>query len=361
MTNSIRASQLKTIISNHYDLGKLVDYEQLFLGYCNISYIIMIERSGKRKRFFLRRYRQGTTEEEIAFEHSVINHLIKKNFHLVAGIIPTRDGKTCVQRSESGENVFYAVFEFLTGDDRYTWVDPNCSDEDLKGAAVVLARFHNAVSDLIPKGRKHEAKIIDLLPETAHMVDRCAQQAGKTVFDAYFLENIHLIQRTIQHARHITEDEEYKGLPQLVIHCDFHPGNLKFQKENITGLFDFDWSKVDVRCFDAGLAMFYFCISWEGEQDGVVHLNKVALFLETYQNELQGTPGIGPLSDVELKYLPYLISAGNIYVVNWTIRDFYSAEVDPHEYLTYLQHHVRFMKWLESKDNWGKLENTINV
>jgi homoserine kinase type II len=361
MTDAAQASQLETIISNQYDLGKLVDYEQLFLGYCNISYTIIIERNGKRKKFFLRRYRQGITEEEIAFEHSLINHLKKKSFHLIAGIIPTRDGKTYVQRFEDGGNIFYTIFEFLTGDDRYTWVDPNCSDEDLKGAAAILARYHSAVSELIPEGKKYEAKIIDLLPETAQMVDRCAQRAGKTVFDTYFLENINLIQETIQHIQRITEENEYRGLPQLMVHCDFHPGNLKFQNENITGLFDFDWSKVDVRCFDLGLAMFYFCVSWEGEQDGIVHLNKVALFLDTYQNELRGAPGVGPLSDVELKYLPYLISAGNIYVVNWTIRDFYSAEADPNEYLIYLQHHVRFMKWLENKDNWGQLKSTINI
>jgi homoserine kinase type II len=261
-----------------------------------------------------------------------------------------------VQRYEDGKNIFYTIFEFLTGDDRYTWVGPKCNDKDLKGAARVLARFHNAVSDLIPEGRKSESRINDLLPETASLVDRCAGKAGTTVFDTYLLENSQLIQETIQLVQRITEENEYRGLPQQVIHCDFHPGNLKFQDDSITGLFDFDWSKVDVRCFDVALAIFYFCVSWEGEQDGVAQLDKVALFLDSYQNELRSAPGVGPLSDVELKYLPHLISAGNIYVVNWTIRDFYSAEVDPDEYLVYLQHHVRFMKWLQSRENWGQLE-----
>jgi len=356
MAEAIQASRLKTILSNHYDLGRLVDFEQLFLGYCNISYIIMIKNNGKKKRYFLRRYRQGITVEMIAFEHSVINHLTEKNYHLIAGIIPTRDGKTYVQRIEAGENIFYTIFEFLTGEDRYTWVNPKCSDIDLKGAAVVLARFHGAVSDLIPEGKKHEAKISDLLPETAHMVKQCVQKAGKTVFDMYLLEHTRLIQETIQNIQQKIEEDGYKGLPQQVIHCDYHPGNLKFQNDNITGLFDFDWSKIDVRCFDVALAIFYFCVSWEGGLDGVAHLDKIALFLNSYQNELKSAPGVGPLSDLELKYLPDLISAGNIYVVNWTIRDFYSAEVDPDEYLIYLQHHVRFMKWLENKENREQLE-----
>ena len=356
MSDGNQASRLETILSNHYDLGRLVDYEQLFLGYCNISYIIVLERDGKKERYFLRRYRQGITEETIVFEHSVINHLTKKNFHLIAGIIPTRDGRTYVQQIEAGELFFYTIFEFLSGEDRYTWVNPRCSDVDLKGAAVVLARFHDTVSNLIPEGKKHEAKIIDLLPETAQLVEQCVQKAGKTVFDAYLLENTHLIRESIQEIQRITEEDEYKRLPQQVIHCDYHPGNLKFQNETITGLFDFDWSKVDVRCFDVALAMFYFCVSWEGDQDGFPQLDKVTLFLNSYQNELRSVAGVGSLSDLELKFLPDLISAGNIYVVNWTIRDFYNAEVDPNEYLIYLQHHVRFMKWLENKENRRKLE-----
>ena len=57
---------------------------------------------------------------------------------------------------------------------------------------------------------------------------------------------------------------EYKDLIHMVIHCDFHPGNLKFQNNAITGLFDFDWSKVDVRCFDVALAIIYFCLYLSG-------------------------------------------------------------------------------------------------
>ncbi|MBL7163934.1 MAG: phosphotransferase [Anaerolineales bacterium] len=399
MTNPTQALQLKAIISIHYDLGELVDYEQLNLGYVNVSYIITtkpdreayekrvcagsgspcahpffgiirslvgqlryiieIKSNGKNKKYFLRRYKQGIKEEKITFEHSVINHLTKENFRLVARVIPTRDGKTYIKRSESGGNVFYAIFDFLTGDDRYTWVDPNCSDEDLKAAAAVLARFHNAVFGFIPKGRRYEAKIIDLLPGIAQTVEGCAQKAGKTVFDAYFVKNINLIQETIQRIQRVMEKDEYKELIQLVIHCDYHPGNLKFQNGEITGLFDFDWSKVDVRCFDVALAMTYFCVAWEGKQDGDLQLNKVALFLDAYQNILRDTPDVGLLGDVELKFLPYLIGASNIYVLNWSIGDFYSTEVNPHEYLTYLQHGIRFLRWLENQDNWGQLKRTV--
>jgi homoserine kinase type II len=361
MNDIFQEKQLKAIVSNHYDLGEMVGYEQLNLGYVNRSSIIEITRYGKKKSYFLRRYKLGKKEEEIVFEHSVIKHLIKKDFNLTASVIPTKDGKTYVKRSESGAIVFYAVFDFLEGNDKFTWVNPNCSDGDLKGAAAVLAQFHNAVFDLSTKGCRHEAKIVKLLPEIARTMKKCAQNAGNTEFDAYLIENISILQEAIQRIQREMEKDEYKELMQLVIHCDFHPGNLKFQNNEITGLFDFDWSKVDVRCFDVALAMTYFCAAWEGKQDGNLQLKKVAKFLDAYQNTLRDTADIKPMSDVELKFLPTLIGASNIYILYWTIGNYYSNKENSQEYLVYLQHGVRLMRWLENKDNWGQLMSTIKI
>jgi len=360
MNDMHQERQLKAIISNYYDLGELTGYQQLTSGTINISHIIEIERHGKKKRYFLRRYKLGIKEEEIIFEHSIINHLTKVDFQLTASVISSRDGKSYVKRPEGGKNVYYAIFDTLTGDDKYTWVNPKPSDEDLKAAAAVLAQFHDAVFDLNPKGWRSEAKIIDLLPEIADIMEQCAQNAGTTVFDAYFLENINFIQEFIQRTQRAMKNDEYEELMQLVIHCDYHPGNLKFQNHEITGLFDFDWSKVDLRCFDVALAITYFCVAWGGKQDGSLQLTKAAIFLDAYQNMLRYAPNIKPISDVELNFLPYLIGASNIYILNWTIGNFYSSEVNAHEYLIYLQHSVRLLKWLENKDNWELLKRTIN-
>jgi len=360
MNNINQGKKLKAIISKHYDLGELVNYEQLTSGFINVSNIIEIKSHGKKKRYFLRRYKPGIKEEEINFEHSVINHLNTVNFQLTACVIQTRNGKNYVKKSERGENVFYAVFDLLKGDDKYTWVNPNCSDEDLKASAAVLARFHDAIFDLSPNGRRYEPKIIDFLPEIALTIEQCAQNAGTTVFDVYFLENTNTLQKTIQRILRVMEKDEYKALLELVIHCDYHPGNLKFQNNEITGLFDFDWSKVDLRCFDVALAMTYFCVTWEGIQDGNLELSKVAKFLDAYQNMLRDAADIKPMCDVELNFLPVMMGASNIYILNWTIGNYYSTEVNAHEYLIYLRHSVRFLKWLEDKDNWEQLIRTIN-
>jgi len=350
-------SELKEIMS-HYDLGELVDFKQNFRGYVNIAYEISMLHEGQRRKYFLRRYREGIMAEELDFEHSVIDHLINQGFDIVARIFRTKQGLTYVkQKVEEGEGeaIFYTTFDFLQGEDKYTWDEPDCNVEELQSSAYVFAQYHNKVFNFVPEGRRHEPKIVDLLPVIAENVERAAEKVGETVFDKYFLESLAHIQNNIKSTLRSINEKEYQHLPQLVIHCDFHPGNLKFEDGKAIGLFDFDWAKVDVRCFDVAFALTYFCTTWGGVRDGEFQLDKAGLFLSSYQDQLKGVEGVGPLSLIELKYLPHLIHASNLYLANWALRDFYGGEeVDPEEYLTYLRHSINLMQWLETKENWKK-------
>lgn len=357
------ASQLKEILAEHYKLGELVEYQQLHLGYCNISYIIWTEAAGRKVTYFMRRYKKGIRATEIEFEHSVINHLIEQDFDLVARVLPTRDGSTYVERLESeGDRVapiYYAVFGFLPGEDRYTWVSPRCTRGELECSAAVLASFHSAVYDLAPAGKREEPNILQLLPAIAASIEQWASQAGETVFDACFLEHLDLIRAAIEGARQAITEQAYAGLVHQVVHCDYHPGNLKFQDKQITGLFDFDWSKVEARCFDVAHALFYFTTSWEGNHDGELRLDEVGAFLHAYQEKTREGHPAGPLGEAELAILPHLIDASNIYVLNWTLADFYGSEVDPRDYRVFLEHSVHLMQWLGTGDNWQRLEQVI--
>lgn len=355
------AAELKEILAC-YDVGALAGWERNDRGYCNVSYRVDTVLDGERRRYFFRKYRKGIKRGELEFEHAVINHLVEQGFGLVARVFRTRDGETFVQRCECPDDeqgTFYALFDFLPGEDRYTWIDPVCSDQEVEGAAAVLAGFHNAVFGLVPKGERSEPKIFDLLPLVAENAKGCRARTKETVFDACLLEHLCAILENIERTRCELDRSECHGLVQLVVHGDYHPGNLKFQNEGIVGLFDFDWCKIDARCFDVALAIFYFFAAWAGEQDGELNLGQLALFLRAYQTALERTCGLGPLSGVELEALPHMISAGNFYVLNWTLQDFYGKEVDPEEYLVYLRHSVRVIKWLESRENWCRLEQTI--
>lgn len=358
-----QASQLNEILSNHYHIGVITKYEQLQLGYINTSYIIETMMSGERGKYFFRRYKEGIKEEEIVYEHSIIRHLIGRGFTLSAEIIQTRDGKTYVKRLEGDRSkkneIFYAVFDYLPGEDKYSWVNPKCTGKEIEAAAAVLAQFHNAVSDLDPAGKRYEPRILDLLPEIACYVVDCSKNLGRTIFDDYLRKHLNVIQDSLATTQDALGTLENSSLPRQIIHSDYHPGNLKFRDSEIIGLFDFDWSKVDYRCFDIALAITYFFSSWADRTDGELHLDNTGQFIHAYQNSLKDVPGIGPLNASELACLPHMISASNLFVFNWTIRAFYGNDVDPEEYLIYLKHGVNFMKWLAVEENLHKLGKLV--
>lgn len=344
---SIIFAIIQDILSN-YDLGELISYEQNERGYVNTSFTIETTKKGDQQRYFLRRYKSGIQEVEIEFEHSVISHLRDKNFNLIAKVYPTKQGSTYFKKylDDDGEQpIFYAIFDFLEGEDKYTCVDPHCTLLEIKSSAAVLAKFHHAVIDLFPKGQRFEPGILELLPQIRKSVKNRDKKSKGKKFDEYLQENISLIMDSCETAEQYFTDQHTSDWPQYLIHCDFHPGNLKFQAEKVVALFDFDWSKIDLRCFDVALAIWYFFVNWKGDQDGILRLDESRVFLDNYQLKMQNLLESGPLIENELQDLPMMTNLGNLYVLNWAVNDYYSKDVDAEEYLIWLRHCVNFIRW----------------
>jgi homoserine kinase type II len=353
--------ELKDIISR-YDIGEIIGWERNDRGYVNTGYAVETWREGARWTYFVKRYHAQKKRSELVFEHSLINHLVANGFASVAPVRQARDGSTFV-RGGAGEDgrraAYYAVFDFLPGEDRYTWVSPACTDRELQNAAAVLAAFHSAVFGFRPDGEKSEAAIVDLLPDIANTLAGYPAQTKHTAFDANLLRELKPILAHLARAQEALGAPEYDALVHCVIHCDYHPGNLRFQSDAIVGLLDFDWSKIDARCFDVALACLYFCATWPGDEPGGLDLRKTAVFLHSYQDALQRGSKIGPLNAVELGCLTHMMCAANLYVLNWTLKDFNTQDVDLQEYLLYQRHSVHIMRWLEKKRNWHALEQTV--
>ncbi|MDD2695724.1 MAG: phosphotransferase [Anaerolineales bacterium] len=351
------APQLVRVIER-YDIGELLTYLRDERGFVNTSFTIQTLQGGKRQKYFFRRYKRGIKEEEIRFEHSVIQRLAAQGPGLVAKVVEARDGATFVTQpaeDAGGAPVYYAIFTFLEGEDKYTWIAPRCTIREIQSSARVLADFHRAVANWSPQGRRAEPKIGELLSLITHNVEQLHQNPKGQAYDALLDQNLLLINAEIERVQEAFRALAPSALPQLVIHCDYHPGNLKFQDEQVVGLFDFDWSKVDYRLFDVALALFYFFTDWSPERDGALRLDEVKLFLEIYQEVLAGGAGLEPLSPEEVRWLPWMIRASNLYVLNWGIQDYIHKEVDPVEYFDFLQHAIRTITWMQAEANWSPL------
>jgi hypothetical protein len=67
------------------------------------------------------------------------------------------------------------------------------------------------------------------------------------------------------------------------------------------------------------------------------------------------------LSGAELEILPHLISAGNLYVLYWGLRDYLAKPVDPQEYLIYLRHSIAFAHWFEDPAHRAALMEVLRA
>jgi homoserine kinase type II len=341
--------QIVETVEELYDIGKVKEVYEIFGGYINRSFGIVVQSNQGSKDYFLRKYKRGVAVNEVKFEHALINHCIVKGLTVAARVIANRKNRTYVKPSNSRS--IFAVYEYLKGEDKYTWDNPTLNDEEYSSAAKMLANFHNAARDFDPKGlQRVESKILDLLPTFSVGLKRFAQTAGTGKFHRYFLDHLEDVLNVINKT-HIDEAETVK-MPFNPIHCDYHPGNLKFENNQVVGIFDFDWSKVDLRLFDVSLALAYFCSSWEDEHDGEMLMNKCILFLTTYQEQIRRLSDMEPLNEIEIKNLPTMLVAANLYLINWIVATYYAdPDLNDYEYLAYLKHTVRLMHWIENCNN----------
>jgi homoserine kinase type II len=355
--------EIKSILG-YYDLGELVEYTPYRRGYVNTSYAIVTRQRKQTLTYFLRRYRKTILAEELEFEHAVINRLVERHFDLVARLIRTQAGQTYLHwppEVPQGEGAYYAIFDFLPGEDKYTWIAPACTVMEYTDAAAVLARFHHTVGDFIPAGHRREPKIRPLLADLSRTIAAWLLPGKHTAFDDRLLSARDPIQSSIEHTRAALNRLDSSQLLELVIHCDYHPGNLKFQDGRVVGVFDLDWSKTDARAFDVALAVWYFFTTWAVPDDGELRIDQATAFLQAYQETLQGKPGVGPLNPFEINTFPDLLNAANLYVLNWTVQDYAHKTVDPAEYLGYLEHHLNFIAWFEGRGGRQQVEKALHA
>ena len=80
-------------------------------------------------------------------------------------------------------------------------------------------------------------------------------------------------------------------------------------------------------------------------KDGIKQ--KLALFLEAYYRQCRVWPKIEPLNQQEKEYLPAMLMAANLFVLQWTINDYYAVtEPDNDAYGYYFEHGFSIMNWI---------------
>ena len=358
---------IRRLLEENYDLGKLTRVKAFLGGYYNKSYEVWMLMHGHTHKYFLRLYNPKTVKNEILFEHALLNHLKSKGFTLMAAIVPCRNHDTVVYTSPPenhwGERAFWALFEFLEGEDKYSWTYTILTKKEFISVAEIFAHIHNCGLDFKkPLGiDRAQPRIMEFMPTFKKIFTAFLERADARLCDRIFKDNFEPICRALDYAGSF--DVKFEGMPEIPIHCDYHPGNLKFRDEKCVGVFDFDWSKIDYRLFDVALGLVYFTSIWDDQATGL-RPDQFYLFLSTYNEACHRLDSISPLTKQEQRYLVPMLSIANLYVLNWDLVDFYNTpEPDDDENYIFIGHNIGLMHWIAYNENELELwvKNSLNL
>jgi Ser/Thr protein kinase RdoA (MazF antagonist) len=252
--------------------------------------------AGNRRYFLRGRNPKYSSDEEILYDHSLMKYLARKGILAPIPLVSSQD-KPWLRLNGR----VYELYDYIAGrrfDDE--------SADDLRNAAMALAKYHAAVGGFVPQGRKPRAEMREdhpslIKPILEELLSRSRGSACRTI--AYLIDQLDLIQAMLP-------DSAYWRLPQAVIHGDFHPANIIFGYDDRVYFTDFDWASVQARARDVSDGIIFFAARRKmpivGDdiesltQTFKIDLERSKIFLDAYG-------GINRLDNEEIEVLPWLI------------------------------------------------------
>lgn len=238
-SRTIAPEELDTVLS-HYAVGALTAPPESGGGTANANMTLETETG---KYFLKRRNPKYSVQSYVAFDHRLMEHLAPFRLGTPLAAL-SKEGKRWLTIGES----VYELYPYQPGDAHNRF-----SQQQIASAGRRLAEFHQAARRFHPPSGKEWARYQDPAKiREGLQTCRTALQARLTPADFAYLEvQVSRLEREFP-------DPRYHALPKLVVHGDYHPGNLKFVGSEVSGVFDLDWATVQPRVLDLADGVFLF-------------------------------------------------------------------------------------------------------
>jgi Ser/Thr protein kinase RdoA (MazF antagonist) len=225
-------------------------------GTANANAIVETDRGTV---FVKRRNPKYAAEPFVRFDHCFMEHMA------AWGVVTP-----LALRADAGERWVrlhghvYEVYPFIVGERH-----DRGSIAQVAEAGRALAVFHRASRSFEPPPGKEWPRYRD--PDgirarlAEHSDDIAAALAPRDI--AYLSEQVALVSDGLAHGA-------YHALPKLVVHGDYHPGNVLYQPssssgaDGVCGIFDLDWATFQPRVLDIADGLMLFCGERSSDIDG---------------------------------------------------------------------------------------------
>ena len=239
------SEELAEVLS-HYDIGKIRKVMRLVGGSKRAPKIVVTTTKG---RFLLKRRYQGKDDVyRVAFAHAVQTHLAKRYFP-IAPLVTTRDEVGTLLQSRGN---IYELFKFVGGT-RYTG-----KAEETIDTGRQLARLHQYLENFKFEWEPLKASFHDSTTVRGHLKtvasdsspgsQRRLQDTGEELMALYNASSVRV------------NELGFDSWPEQVVHGDWHPGNMLFDKGKLVAVLDFDSVKIAPPITDLANSMLQFSI-----------------------------------------------------------------------------------------------------
>jgi Ser/Thr protein kinase RdoA (MazF antagonist) len=342
------------------DIGRLVSFKRLAGWPEKYSLTMLLDTTTGRK--VLKRYRYPNLAG-ILGEHSVLTFLAEQDFP-AARLVANKEGLTFSEF----EGHFWAVYDYIDGFNYtdFLYLTRHRSRFFLKEAARTLARYHHLVREFIPEGRKLEGFKQggqELWRDTEwhlNVLEECQTRlSGKKALgevDQLILNNLSWLRENYARLGEAYESD-HSGLSKLVIHGDYAPNNILFDKEGLVAVLDFGSARLDVRVLDVAQALGTFARLRPSLLRGVgIDCEQARYFLSVYQ-------ACYPLKKREIEVMLDIWQLSKMRALIWAINKYTAKKSNDkpvHSQLQKrLQSRLKLFDWLAH--NEGQLMATLST
>ncbi len=298
------------IFFSKYNLGKLLNYNEIRDGIENTNYFIELEKG----KFILTLYEKRVDEKDLPFFISLMKNLFDKKFPSPQPII-NKNGNYISEIL----NKKAAVVSFLDGKAK-----KNLEANDCYEIGIYTAKLHLITKNL---AGKRENKL---------SINSWRKIYNKVKIDCSKIH--HNLPKIIENNLDKIEKNWPKNIPAGIIHADLFPDNIFFNKQKLSGIIDFYFSCYDFYAFEIAICLNALC--FEGKNENLsFNVTKAKRFIDGYSS-------LRKLSEDEKKSLKILCQGAAMRFLLTRVFDYLNLTEgaivkikDPIEYLKRLDFH----------------------
>ncbi len=271
-------------ILSEYDLGTFITSKPFRAGVVQTNLLLKTTK-GK----YVLRYYENRNKNRVLFESNLLNFLAEKKYPL-ATPIKNKNNKYIGTYNKKP----FILFEYIPG--RHI---KNLNKKQFEEMVRALALLHKLT-------KKYDVKnYIHAQPRTVAYCLSAAKKESKKFEDKNKgRERLEFIKSELQKIKLPST------MPKSIIHCDFDKHNLKFDKDSLSGVLDFDDSHYDYRIHDVGILIMY----WARFRHKKINFDDARNIIKTYEQ-------YNPLTQLEREHIYDAMQFASLMIMAWIMYD----------------------------------------